>query len=204
MLRLYSERFLNSKDLHSSALVKELEAINKTIEQINVIRKREYVSVDDCLKDKFLKPMRSTTELIGNLASLQAERLPQTDNHLRLGKNEVFRMFSRELDRIADNLTDSQAMAFKFDLINDVYKKRIARMGKFVFHPKSKVIFDLSSNGTVNFEYVLPFEDTEMNTFENCVSLADLPDFFDKQIQIDKTLILNSTMADSAESTAPA
>lgn len=204
MVRLYSERFLNSEGLNSSALVKDLEAVNKTINQIVTIRRTEYGPLDECLREKFFNPIWSASQLIGHLVSLHDEQLPQTGFNLRLSKKAIFRMFSEELEQIAGNLTDSQAMAFKFDLIDDVYKKRIARIGKFVFHPKSKVVFDLSSTGTLHFEYVLPFEDTEIKTFENCVSLADLPDFFDKQIQIDKTLILNFTMADSAESTAPA
>ena len=118
-------------------------------------------------------------ELIRHLASLYAEQLPQTDAHgLRLGKIKMFGKFESEIERIAQDANESQTAAFQFDLITDVYKKQIVRMGKFVFHKKSKIVFDLRSTGTVNFEIVIPFEDTELKAGKDCVSTADLPEFF--------------------------
>lgn len=143
-----------------------------------------------CLYKKFTTPIKNFNELLQHLASLHNGQLPQTDDQsLRLGKGAVFRMFRRELDRIANNLTDSQATAFQFDLITDVYEKDIVEMGKFVFNAKSKVVFDPSSSGSVIFEVILPFEDKDLKDvrWPNCVFYFDLPHFFHPNLHAAKS-----------------
>lgn len=137
--------------------------------------------VDKCLRKKLIAPMKNCIELIRHLASLRDERLPQVDERsLNVGMRAMFQKLEIELDRIATEMTDSQTMAFQFDLIGDVYQKRIVQMREFVFHKKSKVVFDMNSSGTISFDIILPFKDTEQKDvrWPFCVSYFQLPDFF--------------------------
>ena len=123
--------------------------------------------------------MKRGNELIGNLKSLSNQQFPQEDEFaLKLGKRAVLTKLENEIDRITNDLTDSQTMAFQRELMPDVYEKRIARMGKFVFYPKSKAVFNLTSFGVVTYEMIFPFEDTALQAGKDCVSTADLPEFF--------------------------
>ena len=179
MLGIYSERFLNSKDLNHNSFKTQLKEFDEKLSRMFAIVKAENGFIESCLDEKYIKPMKNGIDLIRHLASLYTEQLPQTDERaLKLGKSTMFQMFQSEIDRMAKEMTDSQTMAFHFDLINEAYRKPIVRMGKFVFHKKSKVIFDLSSYGVVNFEIIFPFEDTELQAGKDCVSTADLPQFF--------------------------
>lgn len=179
LIRVYSEQFLNSKDLDHKSFKRQLKEVNQKIARMEKFAYWESSSVKRCLEEKSIQTMKNGGGLIVHLASLYNEQLPQTNfRNLSLGKDNVFRLFKSEIDRIAKKLTNSQKMAFRFDQINEVYKKPIVRVGKFVFHQKSKVVFDSSSFGTLHFEIIFPFEDTELQARKDCVSTADLPRFF--------------------------
>lgn len=180
MIRLYSDRFLNSKDANFSTLSSHLHNTNELIQKIEAIKKKESpYRAGSCLDGNFLRPMKRGFELIRHLASLYVGEFPQTDEQaLNLGKGPAFKRLESEMAQMADNLTDSQTMAFQYDLFHEVYKKRIIQMDKFVFHKKSKLIYDLSSHGVVNYDIIFPFEDTKLRAGKKCVSLADLPEFF--------------------------
>lgn len=138
-------------------------------------------SVSNCLKAKFIAPMKRGEELIDNLAPFYGGQLPKYDEQaLKLGKSEMLKMLEREIARMDNNLKNSQTMAFRSELIADWYGEQIAKMGKFVFNGKSKLFLDVSSDGRVNFEIIFPFEDTDLQTGKGCVSSTDLPYFFRK------------------------
>ena len=173
MIRVYSETFLNSKDLDSSVLDEMRNDLVIMSEKIKKIAKLERDSVARCLGAKLIPPMEEFTELIRDLASLQADHLPE-----RSELSEMFKKFKGEMARMSNNLTKSQTIAFQHELISDLYRKPIVKMGKFVFHRKSELFYDLRSNGTVNFEIIFPFEDSNLQAEKDCVSLDSLPKFY--------------------------
>ena len=157
------------------------------IQQITRIYAGQGEVVKPCLDENVIPKMKRGADLIKHLASLQAEQLPQTDEHdLKLGKVAVLAKLESEIDRLSKEVTDSQTMAFHSELMPDVYKKRIVRMSKFVFHNKSKIVFDLNSEGVVNFNVIFPFQDTALQAGKDCVSKASLPEFFATQGKIVK------------------
>lgn len=220
LIRVYSERFLNAEGLNSSTLVNVMDQIDKMNKQIEAIANKQRGFPLQCVNEKLTPAMRKAIELIRQLASLHDQQLPQTDElGLNLGKTALFRKFRRELDRITKEVGDSQSMAFQFDLLKDVYKKRIVRVGKFVFNKKSKIVFDMDSSGSITFELIFPFEDTELpfgnvtseyfDVASNCVSLADLPEFFSAQrpmvrAPVDPPNTHPTTSDKPAEQTTPA
>lgn len=163
--------------MNSSVLAEERKKIVIMGKKLKKIIDDEHIYVKYCLREDFMKPIKKGTELIGHLESLFSGQLPQKDEPvLRLGKGEMFKKFEGEITRLVK--TDSQTMAFRQESITNLYQKRIVKMGKFVLHRKSKLFYDLSSTGTVNFELILPFQDTDLQAGNDCASSTDLPHFF--------------------------
>ena len=179
VLRLYSERLLNSNRKISDELINMLTEIKKLGASLNSIIQEEYSRVSECLKDNFRSPLERSKNLIGHLHDLYLNMLPQSKNYyLEIDKKEMFKKFETVANSASTHLTDSQTMAFQDEFLTDIYRKPIVQMGKFVFHRKSRIFFDPSSTGTVNFEIVFPFQDTDAKEKKDCVSLDSLPRFF--------------------------
>lgn len=137
-----------------------------------------------CLQSSFLKPIQRSINLVQNLYSLYYGELPQLDDDfdddfaLNIGKENIVRKFKREIEEMGKNVTDGQTMAFYSQLITDSYKQEIVKMNKFVFHRKSRIVFDLSSYGSIGFSIIFPFEDLNEPAEKDCVALESLPKFF--------------------------
>lgn len=130
-------------------------------------------------------PIERSKYLLEGLLPLYDHQLHNLENNektpYRPSRYELYSEMKKAIDGMNSQVENGQTMAFYDSFLDHVYAQRLSMLPKFEFVSVSRISYQPENYLNLFFDLVFPFNKEEFDSSAKCVTVAELPPFFQQK-----------------------